>query len=95
MRGFFRRLRGPRFAVTFRRARHFAFSDLLFLLPELTRLDPELEGALRALLGHVDPATTRAWQRLLEAVGIEGTEPWSSADSRRDEERSDARSGSA
>jgi len=63
MRGFFLRLGGPRFAVTFERALHFAFSDLLFLLPQLTRHDPELEGALRALLGNVLPAPTIAWQR--------------------------------
>ena len=63
MRGFFRRLRGPRFAVTFSRARHFAFSDLLFLLPRLALGNPELEGALRALIGNVKPAPTLTWQR--------------------------------
>lgn len=63
MRGFFRRLRGPRFAVIFSRARHFAFSDLLFLLPRLALRDPELEGALRTLLGNVEPTPTLAWQR--------------------------------
>ena len=63
MRGFFRRLRGPRFAVTFNRARHFAFTDLPFLLPRLALRDPELEGALRSLLGNVEPAPTLAWQR--------------------------------
>lgn len=63
MRGFFRRLRGPRFAVTFSLARHFAFSDLLFLLPRLALRDPDLEGAVRALLGNVQPAPTLAWER--------------------------------
>lgn len=63
MRGFFRRLRGPRFAVTFTQAGHFAFSDLLFVLPLLVRHDPELEGALVELLGHAPPVSTLARQR--------------------------------
>jgi predicted dienelactone hydrolase len=63
MRRFFLHLRGPRFAVTFRRARHFAFSDLVFLLPRLALHVPELKGVVRALLGRVEPAPTLARQR--------------------------------
>ena len=63
LRHFFDRLRGPRRAVTFPAAHHFAFSDLLFILPQLVRDDPELEGALVELLGRASPVPTLARER--------------------------------
>lgn len=63
MRRFFMRLHGPRRAIAFPRARHFAFSDLLFVLPQLIDDEPALEGALVGLLGHAPPAPTLARER--------------------------------
>ena len=38
--GFWSRLRGPHYAVDIKGAQHFAFSDLVFFAPELTRANP-------------------------------------------------------
>ena len=38
--GFWRRLRGPHYAVDIKGAQHFAFSDLVFFAPELIRANP-------------------------------------------------------
>jgi predicted dienelactone hydrolase len=61
--GFWSRLRGPRYAVDIKGAQHFAFSDLVFLVPELTRTNPAVGQALRAQVGSVDGRATLAAER--------------------------------
>jgi predicted dienelactone hydrolase len=61
--GFWSRSRGPRYAVDFKGARHFAFSDLVFFAPQLARMNPKAAEGLRAQVGDVDGATTLAAER--------------------------------
>src|SRR3989442_13336699 len=51
--GFWSRLHGPRYAVDIKGAQHFAFSDLVFLVPQLIRANPSAGQALRAQVGNV------------------------------------------
>jgi predicted dienelactone hydrolase len=61
--GFWSRLHGPRYAVDIKGAQHFAFSDLVFLVPQLIRANPSAGQALRAQVGNVDGPTTLAAER--------------------------------
>ena len=49
--GFWKKLRGPHYAVDVKRAQHFAFSDLVFLVPALMRTNPTA-GASRETAGR-------------------------------------------
>lgn len=61
--GFWSRLRGPHYAVDIRGAQHFAFSDLVFLVPEVSRTNPAVGRALRAQVGSVAGPATLAAER--------------------------------
>jgi predicted dienelactone hydrolase len=61
--GFWSRLRGPHYAVDIKDARHFAFSDLAFLAPQLIRANPSVGQAIRARVGNVDGSATLAAER--------------------------------
>jgi predicted dienelactone hydrolase len=61
--GFWDSLRGPRYAVDVRGARHFAFSDLVFFAPELTRLNRTAARAAGLQVGTVDGSATLAAER--------------------------------
>jgi hypothetical protein len=61
--GFWNSLRGPRYAVDIRDARHFAFSDLVFLVPELIRVNPAAGQAARPLVGNLDGSATLGAER--------------------------------
>ena len=61
---FWSHLRGPRYAVDFAGAAHFAFSDLVFLVPQLAGTDEAAAQArLRPLIGTVNPAVAYAAER--------------------------------
>jgi len=60
---FWSRLRGPHYAVDIKGARHFAFSDLVFLAPQLMRSNPTAAEGLRAQVGGVDGPATLAAER--------------------------------
>ena len=59
--GFWHRLRGPHYAVDIEGAQHFAFSDLVFFAPGLTRANPS--AGVSALVGTVDGPATLAAER--------------------------------
>ena len=59
--GFWHRLRGPHYAVDFEGAQHFAFSDLVFFAPGLTRANPS--AGVDGLVGNVDGSATLAAER--------------------------------
>jgi predicted dienelactone hydrolase len=61
--GFWNRLSGPRYAVDVKGAQHFAFSDLVFLIPVLMRTNPTAAEAARQVVGHVDGLATLAAER--------------------------------
>jgi predicted dienelactone hydrolase len=61
--GFWHSLRGPRYAVDVRHARHFAFSDLVFLVPELMRVSPQAGRAARLVVGNPNGPATLAAER--------------------------------
>jgi hypothetical protein len=61
--GFWKRLRGPHYAVDVKGAQHFAFSDLLSFVPQLMRTNPTAASALRQLVGKVDGLTTLSAER--------------------------------
>jgi predicted dienelactone hydrolase len=61
--GFWKRLHGPHYAVDVKRAQHFAFSDLVFLVPVLMRTNPTAGQAARQLVGNVDGLATLAAER--------------------------------
>ena len=61
--GFWSRLRGPHYAVDVEGARHFAFSDLVFFAPELSRANPSAGEKIGALVGNVDGPATLAAER--------------------------------
>jgi predicted dienelactone hydrolase len=61
---FWGRLRGPRYAVAFAGAAHFAFSDLVFLVPQLAGTDKAAtEARLRPLVGTVNSTVAYAAER--------------------------------
>jgi predicted dienelactone hydrolase len=60
---FWNRLRGPHYAVDIKGAQHFAFSDLVFLVPELMRTKPTAARSLRQLIGNVEGVATLAAER--------------------------------
>jgi predicted dienelactone hydrolase len=65
---FWRRLRGPHYAVDIKGARHFAFSDLVFFAPELIRANASAGEEIRAQVGSVDgPAALAAARAYLLA----------------------------
>ena len=59
--GFWSRLRAPHYAVDLEGAQHFAFSDLAFFAPDLTRANPR--AGVDALVGDLDGAATLAAER--------------------------------
>ena len=61
---FWGHLRGPRYAVDFAGAAHFAFSDLVFLVPQLagTR-EAAAQARIRPLVGTVNPTVAYAAER--------------------------------
>jgi predicted dienelactone hydrolase len=61
--GFWKKLHGPHYAVDVKRAQHFAFSDLAFLVPVLMRTNPTAGQAARQLVGNVDGLATLAAER--------------------------------
>ena len=61
--GFWKKLHGPHYAVDVKRAQHFAFSDLVFLVPALMRTNPTAGQAARQLVGDVDGLATLAAER--------------------------------
>ena len=61
--GFWKNLHGPHYAVDVKRAQHFAFSDLVFLVPVLMRTNPTAGAAARQLVGNVDGLATLAAER--------------------------------
>ena len=65
--GFWSRLRGPHYAVDLKNARHFAFSDLVFLAPNLSRANPSAGEKINALVGNVAPSTLAAERAYLRA----------------------------
>jgi len=65
--GFWSRLRGPHYAVDIKNARHFAFSDLVFLAPDLSRANPSAGAKIKALVGNVAPSTLTAERAYLRA----------------------------
>jgi hypothetical protein len=62
---FWGRLRGPRYAVDFAGAAHFAFSDLVFLVPQLagTR-EAAAQARIRPLVGKVNSTVVYAAERV-------------------------------
>ena len=60
---FWSTLRGPRYAIDVKGARHFAFSDLVAFVPELMRTNPTAGNAIRQLVGRLDGTTTLAAER--------------------------------
>jgi predicted dienelactone hydrolase len=60
---FWNSLRGPRYAVDVGGARHFAFSDLVFFVPDLIRLSPAAGQAARLQVGKLDGQATLAAER--------------------------------
>jgi predicted dienelactone hydrolase len=60
---FWSRLRGPHYAVDFRGAQHFAFSDLVFFAPELMRLNRSAAEVVGSRVGTVDGRRTLAAER--------------------------------
>jgi predicted dienelactone hydrolase len=58
---FWRGLRGPHYAVDIKGAQHFAFSDLVFFAPGLTRANPS--AGVEALVGNVDGLAALATER--------------------------------
>ena len=61
--GFWKKLHGPHYAVDVKGAQHFAFSDLVFLVPVLMRTNPTAGAAARQLVGNVDGLATLAAER--------------------------------
>ena len=61
--GFWKKLRGPHYALDVKRAQHFAFSDLVFLVPALMRTNPTAGAGARQLVGDVDGLATLAAER--------------------------------
>jgi predicted dienelactone hydrolase len=59
--GFWRRLRAPHYAVDIKGAQHFAFSDLAFFAPELTRANPRV--GVGSLVGNIGGPATLAAER--------------------------------
>jgi len=61
---FWNHLTGPRYAVDFAGTAHFAFSDLVFLVPQLAGTDrADALAQLQPLVGTIDPAVAYAAQR--------------------------------
>ena len=61
--GFWKNLHGPHYAVDVKRAQHFAFSDIAFLVPVLMRTNPTAGAAARQLVGNIDGLATLAAER--------------------------------
>ena len=61
--GFWKNLHGPHYAADVKRAQHFAFSDIAFLVPVLMRTNPTAGAAARQLVGNVDGLATLAAER--------------------------------
>jgi len=62
--GFWSHLTGARYAVDFHGAAHLAFTDLVFLVPQLAGPDAaDLRSQLQPLVGTIDPAVAYAAQR--------------------------------
>jgi predicted dienelactone hydrolase len=59
--GFWSRLRGPHYAVDIKDAQHFAFSDLVFFAPDLTRANPQ--AGVGSLVGNLNGPGTLAAER--------------------------------
>jgi predicted dienelactone hydrolase len=57
---FWRRLRGPHYGLDFLGAEHFAFSDFVYLLPEVTPRSDALDKAQAQLIGASPPPRTLA-----------------------------------
>jgi EmrB/QacA subfamily drug resistance transporter len=61
---FWGHLKGPRYAVDFAGAAHFAFTDLVFLVPQLTGTnEAAAQARIRPLVGTVNPTVAYAAER--------------------------------
>jgi predicted dienelactone hydrolase len=61
---FWSHLRGPRYAVDFAGAAHFAFTDLVFLVPQLAGTsEAAAQARLRPLVGTINPTIAYAAER--------------------------------
>jgi dienelactone hydrolase len=60
---FWNHLTGPRYAVDFTAAAHLAFTDLVFLVPQLTGTHNAVRAKLQPLVGSVDPTVAYAAER--------------------------------
>ena len=60
---FWKKLHGPHYAVDVKQAQHFAFSDLVFLVPVLMRTNPTAGAAARQAVGNVNGLATLAAER--------------------------------
>ena len=61
--GFWNHLTGPRYAVDFTGAAHLAFTDLVFLVPQLAGANKAIQARLRPLVGAIDPTVAYAAER--------------------------------
>ena len=61
--GFCNNLRGPHYAVDVRQAHHFAFSDLVFFVPELMHANPATGQTVRFEVGKLDGPETLTAER--------------------------------
>ena len=62
--GFWNHLRGPRYAVDFAGAAHLAFTDLVFLVPQLAGMNKAVTQArLLPLIGTINPTVAYAAER--------------------------------
>jgi hypothetical protein len=60
---FWKGLHCPHYAVDVKRAEHFAFSDIAFLVPVLMRANPAAGAAAKQLVGNIDGLATLAAER--------------------------------
>ena len=84
--GFWNRLRGPHYAVDVKDAQHFAFSDLVFFAPELTRANPparrDQSAGRKRRRARDTRSRTRLSARLLRPVPARETGPAAHASAR-------------
>jgi EmrB/QacA subfamily drug resistance transporter len=60
---FWKHLTGPRYAVDFTGAAHLAFTDLVFLVPQLARTNKVAQAQLQPLIGTINPTVVYAAER--------------------------------
>src|SRR5262249_15076602 len=60
---FWNPLSGPRYAVDFTEAAHLAFTDLVFLVPQLAGTNKAVQAQLQPLVGSINPTVAYAAER--------------------------------